>query len=59
MPKKTIICFHVTANRTKHDAKEYLDKICNVKIQNAKMRVLDYIQYKSPKPNDPDENTST
>ncbi|CAK8683383.1 unnamed protein product [Clavelina lepadiformis] len=49
MPKN-YVRFHVPADMTKYDMKEYLDKIYNTKVLNVRLSPVNYVRYKEPLP---------
>uniref|UniRef100_H2Y9C9 Large ribosomal subunit protein uL23m n=1 Tax=Ciona savignyi TaxID=51511 RepID=H2Y9C9_CIOSA len=49
MPKN-YVRFHVPADMTKYDVKEYLDKIYNVSVMSVHLSVVGYIRYRYQTP---------
>merc|ERR1719354_645312 len=47
---KNYVKFHIPADMTKYDLKEYLDKVYGVKVMNIKLTIVGYQKYKFPTP---------
>ncbi|XP_078481414.1 large ribosomal subunit protein uL23m-like [Ciona intestinalis] len=49
MPKN-YVRFHVPADMTKYDMKEYLDKVYKIPVMSISLSIVNYIRYRQPTP---------